>query len=102
MIVQYRRQDLLKFLGCTGCLAVLVFPTAILLLPLAFLLPKKKYNVCLECGYEEEIFSNETKVKCSQCGNWIYKEKLPSCIDWCAAARQCLGEERWKALMGDK
>jgi len=25
---------------------------------------------------------------------------MPSCIEWCASARQCLGEERWKQLMG--
>ena len=55
---------------------------------------------CPKCGAEEEIFSNETKVKCPECGKWIYKEKLPSCIDWCASARECLGEERWKSLTG--
>jgi ribosomal protein S27E len=55
---------------------------------------------CPNCGAEEEIFSNETRVKCHECGEWIYKEKLPSCIDWCAAARQCLGEERWKQVKG--
>ncbi|MBE0481028.1 MAG: phosphohydrolase [Dehalococcoidia bacterium] len=56
---------------------------------------------CPHCGTEEEIFSNETRVKCRVCGHWIYKEKLPSCIDWCAAARQCLGEEKWKQLKGE-
>jgi len=53
---------------------------------------------CPNCGAEEEIFSNETRVKCHECGEWIYKKKLPSCIDWCASARQCLGEERWKQV----
>ncbi len=53
---------------------------------------------CLNCGAEIEIFSNETRVKCYQCGNMVYKDKMPSCIDWCASARQCLGEERWKRL----
>jgi len=38
------------------------------------------------------------RVKCQKCGQYVYKEKTPSCIDWCAAARQCLGEERWKEL----
>jgi DNA-directed RNA polymerase subunit RPC12/RpoP len=57
---------------------------------------------CPECGHEVEIFSNETKVKCDNCSSWVHKEKLPSCIDWCAAAQQCLGEERWKQLMGEK
>jgi ribosomal protein S27E len=53
---------------------------------------------CPACGVEVEIFSNETKVKCHQCCKTVYKEKLPSCIDWCASARECLGEERWKQL----
>ncbi|MDY6893783.1 MAG: phosphohydrolase [Chloroflexota bacterium] len=56
---------------------------------------------CPNCGAEEEIFSNETRVRCHECGEWIYKEQLPSCINWCASARQCLGEERWKRLTGE-
>ncbi|HUU63386.1 MAG TPA: phosphohydrolase [Dehalococcoidia bacterium] len=48
---------------------------------------------CPNCGAEEELFSNETKVKCHECGEWI-------CMDWCASARQYLGEERWKQLKG--
>jgi DNA-directed RNA polymerase subunit RPC12/RpoP len=55
---------------------------------------------CPNCGAENEIFSNEVKVKCDQCGAMVYKEKMPSCIDWCAAARQCIGEEKWKQLKG--
>ena len=47
-----------------------------------------------------ELFSNETKVKCHGCGEWICEEKLPSCIDWCASARQWMGEERWNGLKG--
>ncbi len=39
-----------------------------------------------------DLFSNGTKVKCHGCGKWIYEEKLPSCIDWCASARQWMGE----------
>ena len=55
-----------------------------------------------KCGAEVEIFSDETRIKCLKCGTMVFKEHLPSCIEWCSAARQCLGEERWKALMGDK
>ena len=32
---------------------------------------------CPHCGWEVEIFSNETRVKCFQCGEWVYREKLP-------------------------
>ena len=49
---------------------------------------------CPNCGTEVEIFSNETKAKCYNCSEMVHKEKLPSCIEWCAAARECLGEER--------
>ena len=56
---------------------------------------------CPSCGHEVEIFSDETKAKCQKCGTKVYREKLPSCIEWCAYARQCLGEERWKELKGE-
>ncbi len=54
--------------------------------------------ICPTCRAEVEIFSDETRVKCDECGEWVYREKLPSCIDWCATARECLGEERWEKL----
>ncbi|MFC1935118.1 phosphohydrolase [Chloroflexota bacterium] len=53
---------------------------------------------CPKCGYEVEIFSDEISRKCPECGERVYREKVPSCIDWCASARQCLGEERWQEL----
>jgi len=56
---------------------------------------------CPNCGAEVEIFSDEIKVKCLKCGEMVYREKIPSCIDWCASARQCLGEERWKEVKGE-
>jgi hypothetical protein len=30
----------------------------------------------------------------------VFREEIPSCIEWCSSARQCLGEERWHQLMG--
>ena len=56
---------------------------------------------CPNCGYEVEIFSDEAKLKCPQCGEMVYREKTPSCIEWCAYARQCLGDKRWKELKGE-
>ncbi len=55
---------------------------------------------CPSCEAEVEIFSDELKVKCPKCGAKVYREKTPSCIEWCAAARECLGEERWQQLKG--
>ena len=56
---------------------------------------------CPKCGAEVELFSDELRIKCRKCGEYVHKEKVPSCIEWCASARQCLGEERWKALHGE-
>ena len=47
-----------------------------------------------------EIFSDEARFRCRQCGQYVYREKAPSCMEWCPSARQCLGEERWQELMG--
>ena len=57
---------------------------------------------CPNCGAEVEIFSDEIKVKCPKCGKNVFREKAPSCIEWCASARECLGEERWKQLRGEE
>ncbi len=53
---------------------------------------------CSRCGYEVEIFSDEQRVRCPKCKKTVSRERLPSCVDWCKAARQCIGEERWRKL----
>ena len=53
---------------------------------------------CPNCSNEVEIFSDELRIKCRKCGEIVHREKVPSCIDWCASARQCLDEERWQEL----
>lgn len=58
-------------------------------------------HMCPTCGAEVEMFSDEIRVKCRSCGNLVYKESTPTCIEWCAKARECLGEARWKALALD-
>jgi len=49
---------------------------------------------CSNCGAEEEIWSDELKVRCPNCGNWIYKEQVPSCVNWCKAVEEGNGG-RW-------
>ena len=56
-------------------------------------------HMCPQCGGEVEIFSDETRAKCPGCGNVVYTESAPTCIQWCTQARECLGEARWKAIM---
>jgi hypothetical protein len=62
---------------------------------------KVSTHTCSYCGGEVEMFSDETRVKCPSCGEYVCKEQLPSCVAWCAKARECLGEERWAALKGE-
>ena len=50
---------------------------------------------CPGCGYRMEIFSDESAVRCSQCGTLIRPGKALSCIDRCSRVKECLGEERW-------
>ena len=55
---------------------------------------------CPECGYEMEIFSDEIKVNCPKCKGLVCRVRLPSCVDWCKHARECLGERKYKQLRG--
>jgi NADH pyrophosphatase NudC (nudix superfamily) len=61
---------------------------------------KAENIICANCGYQAEIFSDEIKVVCLECKNLIYKERLPSCVDWCKAARECIGEKKYRQLKG--
>jgi hypothetical protein len=54
---------------------------------------------CPDCGYMVELFSDEMHARCRRCGARVERESVPSCIQWCKAAKQCLGEERWKRVM---
>jgi DNA-directed RNA polymerase subunit RPC12/RpoP len=62
---------------------------------------KAEIFACPNCGTKVEIFSNEMRVKCYHCGNVVSRERMPSCVDWCPGARECIGEQRWKELKGD-
>ena len=55
---------------------------------------------CPKCGAEVEIFSDETRVRCQKCGERVCRESTPSCYQWCKSARDCLGEEKWRTLVG--
>ena len=46
---------------------------------------------CPSCGREVELFDDEPRVRC-RCGQWVFRKALPSCVQWCAAAKLCLGE----------
>ncbi|MGN0363053.1 MAG: hypothetical protein ACI4ET_09460 [Bilifractor sp.] len=53
---------------------------------------------CPKCGHLIELFSTDTEVKCENCGFVVYNDAL-SCVQWCAYAKQCVGEEAYEQLM---
>ncbi len=57
---------------------------------------------CPKCGEEVEMFTDETAVKCDECGTKVTRVANLACIEWCASAKECIGEEKYKELMGDK
>jgi len=59
---------------------------------------KVKLVKCPNCNYETEMFSDEIKISCPRCKTELYQEKLPSCIEWCTYARECIGEKRWEEI----
>jgi len=54
--------------------------------------------VCNNCGYAVEIFTDEVKARCWQCNKYVFRKRLPFCLDWCKAAKECLGDEKFKQL----
>ena len=48
-----------------------------------------------------EIFSNDLKVTCDNCGFVIYNDII-SCVQWCKYAKECVGEEMYQKLVGKK
>lgn len=60
---------------------------------------KASLHPCPDCGHKVELFSDEMHARCRRCGAKVERESVPSCIQWCKAAKQCLGEERWKRVM---
>lgn len=51
---------------------------------------------CPACGYKVEIFSDELRVRCPRCKRSVMRGKLPSCLDRCPYAKECMrGPDRY-------
>lgn len=57
---------------------------------------------CPNCHRPVEIWSDELRARCRNCGGAVTRDLGNSCIQWCASARECVGEELYRKLMGDK
>ena len=54
---------------------------------------------CFWCGAVNEIWSDETEKACKSCGKTISRDIGVTCIQWCPAARECVGAEKYERLM---
>ena len=55
-------------------------------------------KICPQCGSVIELFSIDTQVTCENCGFIAYNDTL-SCVQWCACAKKCVGEEMYETMM---
>lgn len=55
-------------------------------------------KVCPQCGLLIELFSIDTQMPCEHCGFVAYNDTL-SCVQWCAHARKCVGDEMYEKMM---
>ncbi|MFB3882560.1 MAG: hypothetical protein ACE149_14935 [Armatimonadota bacterium] len=68
----------------------------------AFTQPTPEFIPCPSCHAEVEIWTDEIEAKCSSCGTMVSREMLQGCIDYCEAAKECLGEALYNKLMAAK
>lgn len=55
-----------------------------------FLQPKPAYTNCHVCGAELEVWSDEDKTTCPQCGaEWKRPDSSAACLEYCQYADKC-------------
>jgi hypothetical protein len=54
--------------------------------------PKPAYIKCHVCKSDLEIWSDEDKTTCAECGvEWIRPDKSAACLEYCEFADKCRG-----------
>jgi len=61
--------------------------------------PYPEEIVCFWCETSNEIWSDETETACKKCGKAISRDLGVTCLQWCPAARECVGTEKYERLM---
>lgn len=62
--------------------------------------PKPELKDCPKCGAEIEVWTDEVKTVCNECGQTVYNN-INSCIRWCEYAKECIGKEKYESLTDD-
>lgn len=58
--------------------------------------------MCHFCHSINEIWSDEPDMICKSCNRKISRDLPPSCIEWCPAAKECLGIEKYERIIKAK
>ncbi len=64
--------------------------------------PYPENLICIHCHNSNEIWSDESETNCKSCGKLITREMKPTCLDWCPAAKECVGLEKYERIMKKK
>ncbi len=57
---------------------------------------------CPRCGELVEIWSDERRARCPRCRASVTREMDLSCVQWCRYAQECIGEEAYQRLKGER
>lgn len=57
---------------------------------------------CPACGTQLQIFSDEPRVTCHNCGTNVIREQARCCREWCASVRNCLDKRQPTAARKSK
>jgi len=64
--------------------------------------PKPEIFECPSCGEEVEIWTDEIRGVCSNCGRTMFREGAMSCLEWCKFAQECVGEATYDRYMKNR
>jgi hypothetical protein len=64
--------------------------------------PQPEMFDCPSCGEEVEIWTDEIRGVCSNCGRTVFREGFMSCLEWCKFAQDCIGEEAYDRYMKNR
>ncbi|MBC8414716.1 MAG: hypothetical protein ISR96_05820 [Nitrospira sp.] len=64
--------------------------------------PRPEEIKCRSCGAEVEIWTDETEAKCKACGTVTNRLLGASCLDWCAFAKECVGEDKYRRIQAGR
>jgi hypothetical protein len=62
--------------------------------------PYPETITCVFCSQDVEIWSDETDTVCRTCKKTVARDMKPTCLEWCAAAKECVGSEKYERIMG--